>query len=52
MTGEPIDLRKAGVLDPTLVIKEVVRNAASVSSKLITVGATIAYEDDLMEVRQ
>lgn len=52
MTDEPIDLRDAGVLDPTLVIKEVVRNAASVSSKLITVGATIAYENDLMELKK
>lgn len=50
ITDEPIDLRKEGILDPTLVIKEVVRNAASVSSRLITSSVTITYSDSLMEI--
>lgn len=45
-TDEPIDLRKAGILDPALVIKEVVRNAASVASKLITTTVVITFSDE------
>ena len=48
-TDEPIDLRKAGILDPTMVIKEVVRNAASIASSLITVNSTITYTDDIVK---
>ncbi len=46
MTAEPIDLRVAGVIDPALVISEVVRNACSVASRLITTGAIIVFSDD------
>ncbi len=46
MTEDPIDLRKAGILDPTLVIKEVVRNAASVASRLITTTVVITFSDE------
>jgi chaperonin GroEL len=48
LTADPIDLQKAGVVDPTLVITEAVRNAASVASKLITatVGITFAKEEN------
>lgn len=49
MTDEPIDLRKAGIIDPTLVIKEVVRNAASVASKLITTTVIITFTDESNE---
>jgi len=45
-TEEPVDLRKAGILDPALVIKEVVRNAASVASRLITTTVVITFTDD------
>lgn len=51
-TVEPINLREAGIIDPALVIKEVVRNAASVSSALIKVGGTNAYADELFEVKK
>jgi chaperonin GroEL len=46
MTVEPIDLYEAGVIDPALVIKEVVRNACSISSTLITTSVLIVYSDD------
>lgn len=46
LTDEPIDLREAGILDPTLVIKEVVRNAASVAGRLITTTVVIVFSDD------
>lgn len=46
MTVEPVDLRKSGIIDPTLVIKEVVRNAASVASKLITTTVIIVFSDE------
>lgn len=41
----PVDLLKAGVLDPASVIKEVVQNATSVVSKLITVSVGVTYAD-------
>lgn len=46
MTDEPIDLREAEVIDPVLVIQEVVRNAASVASRLITTSVVIVFSDD------
>ena len=46
LTDEPIDLRKSGILDPTLVIKEVVRNAASVAGRLITTTVVIVFSDE------
>ena len=50
MTERPVDLLRAGVVDPTLVIEEVVKNSASVVSSLITTTASITYED--REVKQ
>ena len=38
-TERPINLLKAGILDPTLVITEMVRNATSIAASLITAGA-------------
>lgn len=43
LTEQPIDLMKEGVLDPSLVAKEIVRNATSVAAGLITASASIAY---------
>lgn len=40
-TEKPIDLLKAGVLDSALVIKEVVQNAVSTASKLITTSSAV-----------
>lgn len=42
---KPVDLLKAGVVDPASVIKEVIQNAASVVSQLITLKSSIYYED-------
>lgn len=42
---EPIDLLKAGVVDPTSVMKEVVLNASSVVSQLISIKASIYHAD-------
>src|SRR5216117_304511 len=41
----PEDLLEAGVIDPASVVKEVVQNATSVVSKLITVAVGITYTD-------
>jgi chaperonin GroEL len=48
ITDKPIYLIKAGVVDPALVIKEVVINAASVAAKLLTTssGITLANRDE------
>jgi chaperonin GroEL len=48
VTDKPIDLYKAGVVDAALVVKEIVSNAASVASKLLTTssGITLANRDE------
>lgn len=40
-----INLLEAGIVDPTSVVKETVRNAASVVSKLVPVAVGITYAD-------
>jgi chaperonin GroEL len=45
LTDKPIDLIKAGVVDPALVVKEVVLNAASVAAKLLTTSSGITLAD-------
>lgn len=45
----PVNLLKAGVIDPALVIKEVVQNASSVVSKLITTSAALTFADREMK---
>jgi chaperonin GroEL len=45
VTKKPIDLYKAGVVDASLVIKEIVRNAVSVAASLITAGVILSYEE-------
>lgn len=52
MTDEPIDLRKAGILDPTLVIKEVVRNACSVAGVLIVNQVLMPFADDPLDIME
>lgn len=42
---EPEDLLKAGVVDPASVVKEVVQNAASVVGQLITLKASIYFDE-------
>lgn len=46
MTAKPVDLRKEGIIDPTLVIKEVVRNAASIAGTLITLTVLMPFSDN------
>lgn len=41
----PVDMLKAGVVDPASVIKEVVRNSTSVVSKLITATVWVGFKD-------
>jgi chaperonin GroEL len=43
MTDKPIDMLEAGVIDPSLVISEVVTNAVAIVSGLITASAAIAH---------
>lgn len=45
---KPVDLIKVGVVDPALVVKEVVTNAASVAAKLLTTssGITLSNRDE------
>lgn len=45
VTDKPIDLIKAGVVDPALVVKEVVTNAASVAAKLLTTSSGITLSN-------
>lgn len=42
---KPIDLIEAGVVDPALVVKEVITNAASVAAKLLTTSSGIVLAD-------
>lgn len=44
LTNEPIDLLESGVIDPALVIKEVLRNASSIAAILTTVGAIVGVK--------
>jgi chaperonin GroEL len=48
ITDKPIDLIKAGVVDPALVVKEIVTNAASVAAKLLTTrsGITLTNREE------
>lgn len=45
ITDKPIDLIKAGVVDPALVVKEIITNAASVAAKLLTTSSGITLKD-------
>lgn len=48
ITDKPVDMIKAGVVDPSLVIKEVISNASSVAAKLLTTssGITLANREE------
>ena len=46
-TKETVDVVKAGVIDPTLVVSEVIKNATSVAAENLKVGATSVFEDDV-----
>lgn len=42
MTGEEVDLMKAGIIDPTRVTKEALQNAVSVAGALLTCEAVVS----------
>ncbi len=44
-SDEPVNLLESGVIDPALVIKEVIRNASSVAAILTTVGVIIGVKN-------
>lgn len=44
-SGELVDMVKAGILDPTLVLEEVIRNATSVSSGALTTEVLLIFQD-------
>lgn len=46
LTDEPIDLLEAGVIDPALVMIEVITNAVRVASSLITVATLVTAVDE------
>jgi len=46
MTDEPIDLMKAGITDPTKVLKSVVENACSVAGIAITLSGSVLIDRD------
>lgn len=48
--SKPVDLLEAGVVDPALVVKEIISNAASVAAKLLTTSSGITLTD--REVKQ
>lgn len=49
VTDKPVNLLEVGVVDPSLVIKAVVRNAISIVSGLITASAAIAQPEEYKE---
>ena len=44
-TEKLVDLIKAGVLDPALVLQEVIKNATSTAGNAVTIGLMITFED-------
>lgn len=43
--GEIVDMIKAGVLDPKLVVEQVIRNATQAAADALTTGAQVLFED-------
>ena len=41
-TGELVDMKKAGIIDPTLVTRKAIENASSIASNAITMGVLVA----------
>jgi chaperonin GroEL len=46
LTDEPIDLLKAGVIDPVRVLKAAIENSCSVAGIVITLGASMTIDRD------
>lgn len=45
ISDQPVDMLKEGVLDVSLVVKEIVTNAIAVASGLITASASVSYRE-------
>lgn len=43
--GELVDLVKSGILDPYLVVKEVIKNASATAANMVSMGALITFID-------
>lgn len=43
--GEPVNLVEDGILDPTLVLEQIITNSASTAANLVSVGSTITFID-------
>lgn len=43
-TGKVVNLKKAGVIDPTMVVKEAIMNAVSIAGTALTMGALVVEE--------
>lgn len=43
--GEPVNLVEAGILDPTLVVEEIIKNSASLAAEAVSVGAVGTFID-------
>jgi len=52
LTGEYVDMMKAGILDPTKVTRLALENAVSVASMLLTTEAMIADKEEKKEVEK
>lgn len=44
-SGELVDMVKSGILDPTLVVEQVITNATSVSANALTTDVLLVFED-------
>lgn len=46
MTDKPVDLYEAGIIDPTKVVVQTVKNAFSIAGVLLTTGTTVTEVED------
>lgn len=44
-TGDLVDLKEHGIIDPVMVIKQAIQNSVSVAGSALTCGALVTYED-------
>lgn len=44
-SDELVDMVKAGILDPKLVVEQIIRNATSAATNLLTTGTIVIFED-------
>ena len=46
-TGDYVDMYKAGIIDPTKVVKNALKNAASIAGLMLTTQVLVTRTDDL-----